>query len=234
MTEHEQFLRRFHAMHAGVTAAAFARTGSYARLAASLGRAGDRILDLACGNANLGDRTIGLDLSLDELRLGAGARVLGNARALPFAAASFDAVTCHLAFMLFDDLDAVVAELARVLRPGGTFAALLGGGPPADTQDAFHDFLALAGARLAPVALGDPRARSERGWRALFAAWHPPSFERVELELGGTFEAAWSFLGASYQLREQDRPTLRAELHARVGDHPACRVVCWIARVTRK
>lgn len=228
-------------MHAGATAAAFARTGSYARLAAEV-PAGTRVLDLACGNAALGDRTVGLDLSLDELRLGArlggrgalGWRVQGNARALPFADASFDAVTCHLAFMLFDEVEAVVGELARVLRPGGTFAALLGGGPTATGHDAFHAFLAVARGRLAKLALGDPRARHEEGWRALFAGWSVPVFERVELELGGTFEDAWSFLGASYQLREPDRAAIRAELHARVGDRPACRVVCWIARVTRK
>jgi SAM-dependent methyltransferase len=227
----DSFLRAFHAAHAGATARAFQRTGSYARLAALIPPHA-RVLDLACGNAALGDR-IGLDLSLDELRLGSGARVQGNARHLPFADASFDAATCHLAFMLFDDAPRVVAEISRVLRPGGRFAALLGGGPTATGHDAFHVFLATTKDRLAGVALGDPRARSEHGWRALFAGWSEPVFERIELELGGTFEAAWSFLGASYQLRDADRTALRAELHARVGDHPSCRVVCWLATVTR-
>ena len=236
MTESETVLSRFHATWPGATARAFARTGSYARLAAVIASAAPaRVLDLACGDHPL-PSAIGVDLSLAELARASGARVLARAQALPFADASFDACACHLAFMLFDDVERVVAELARVLVPGGVFAALLGGGPVElvdHDRDAFHRFLALARPHLRGPALGDPRARTEHGWRALFAGWSPPTFERVELELGGTFEDAWTFLGASYQLDPAHAPTVRAALSAELGERASCRVACWLASVRR-
>ncbi len=52
--------------------------------------------------------------------LGRGARLLqGNAHALPFADATFDTVVCTFGLCAIPDLDAAVAEMHRVLRPGG-------------------------------------------------------------------------------------------------------------------
>lgn len=45
--------------------------------------------------------------------------ILGDAQALPFLPASFDIVLCRFAVHHFGDPAAVVAELARVTRPGG-------------------------------------------------------------------------------------------------------------------
>lgn len=44
----------------------------------------------------------------------------GDAERLPFPDASFDLVTCRLAFHHFPHPDAAIAEFARVLAPGGT------------------------------------------------------------------------------------------------------------------
>lgn len=235
MSERERFLRRFHATHPGITARAFARAGSYDQLAARL--PAGRVLDLACGDgpllARLGARAIGLDLSREELG-GAPRVVQGRAQALPFATGVFDACACHLAFMLFDDLAAVVAELERVLRPAGRFVAVLGGGPTATGDDAFHRFAAiLARHAPAPLRLGDPRASSEAGWRALFAGWRDLHFERAELDLGGSFDEVWAFLGASYQVPPDAAAAIRDELrdHTR-GDPVACRAVVWYAEAT--
>lgn len=260
MSEREAFVRRFHAAHPGITGDALARTGSYARLAALVSPAA-RVLDLACGDGllldHLGEHAIGLDLSREELARAQnrtlppcsqkGGRsafspsvVQGRAQALPFADASFDACACHLAFMLFDDIERVVAELARVLVPGGVFVALLGGGPTATGDDAFHRFLAL----LAPhvrdaVRLGDPRARSEAGWTELFAGWTELTFERCELDLGGTFDEVWAFLGASYELTPWAAAGIRADLvtaTAGITDPDGripCSVVTWLARAVR-
>src|SRR3954464_9616069 len=99
VSEHERFLRAFHATHPGITSRAMERAGSYDRLAA---RAGDgRVLDLACGDgpllARLPPGSVGLDVSAEELaaartRCPASPLVQGRAQALPFADASFDAV----------------------------------------------------------------------------------------------------------------------------------------------
>ncbi len=234
----EALIRAFHAANAGAMSKALVRGGSYDRLAA-LVRGRERVLDLACGDGALlrciGSYAIGIDVSVDELQL-AGHRVAqARAQQLPLADASVDACTCHLAFMLFDELDRVVAELARVIAPGGEFLAVLGGGPIADDSepDAFHEFVML----LPPArSLGDSRARTEAGWRALFDAsqWSVSAFERWELELGGTFDDAWEFLGASYELDAELARSIRDRLHARVGDRTRCRVVMFLARVARK
>ena len=236
MSEHERFLRAFHAVHPGITARAMERGDSYDRLAA---RATGSVLDLACGDGALLRRlpasAIGIDVSREEL--GATPRVVqGRAQQLPFADGAFDTVTCHLAFMLFDDVPAVVRELHRVLAPGGTFIALLGGGPTATGDDAFHRFLAALRPHVAaPRRIGDPRAKTEAGWGELFAGWSAPRFERWELDLGGTFDEVWTFLGASYELSPETAVSINAELRARYApdDRVPCSVVTWCASVTR-
>jgi len=237
MTSSENFLREFHTAHPGVTARALARGGSYARMAVRV-RRDARVLDLACGDgallAELGPRAIGIDLTLAELDAAQGrhACACARAQALPFAAGSFDTVTCHFAFMLFDDLPAVVGELARVLAPGGDFLALLGGGPTAAGDDAFHRFLALLPPRAAP-RLGDPRAKSEAGWRALFRGWRVAPFERWELDLSGTFEEVWSFLGASYEIPAERASAMQRALReatAEWGERVPCTAVAYLAQ----
>src|SRR5262249_19187005 len=101
-------------------------------------RPGDRVLDLACGAgrhavalAAIGARVVGLDLSLPLLRAGQrrwrDARLVrGDIRALPVPGGRMDAVV-HLfpSFGYFDrdaEHESVIAEVARVLRPGGRFA----------------------------------------------------------------------------------------------------------------
>ena len=46
----------------------------------------------------------------------------GAAERLPFADGEFDLVTCQFALMFFTDRAAALAEMARVLRPGGRLA----------------------------------------------------------------------------------------------------------------
>jgi demethylmenaquinone methyltransferase/2-methoxy-6-polyprenyl-1,4-benzoquinol methylase len=95
--------------------------------------AGGRVLDLACGTGDLcrdlaarGYTPIGVDFSAGMLHAARvdAALVRGDGAALPFAPGGFDALTCGFALRNFVDLDAVFVECARVLRPGGRFAAL--------------------------------------------------------------------------------------------------------------
>jgi demethylmenaquinone methyltransferase/2-methoxy-6-polyprenyl-1,4-benzoquinol methylase len=80
-------------------------------------------------------RVVGLDQSEDMLREGARALagspradrirfVRGRAEALPFLDETFDAVTFTYLLRYVDDPAATVAELVRVLRPGGVMASL--------------------------------------------------------------------------------------------------------------
>jgi demethylmenaquinone methyltransferase/2-methoxy-6-polyprenyl-1,4-benzoquinol methylase len=65
--------------------------------------------------------------------VGVGQRVElveGEAEALPFADASFDALTFTYLLRYVDDPPATIRELARVVRPGGRIASLEFGVPP--------------------------------------------------------------------------------------------------------
>jgi demethylmenaquinone methyltransferase/2-methoxy-6-polyprenyl-1,4-benzoquinol methylase len=102
-----------------------------------------RVLDVATGTAGvallLTERTaasvVGLDLTEAMLRCGVErvARhgrqgrirlLLGRAEQLPFADASFDALTFTYLLRYVADPAATLRELARVVRPGGTVASL--------------------------------------------------------------------------------------------------------------
>ena len=109
-------------------------------------RPGDRVLDLGCGSgrhafeaARRGGRVVAADLDLAELKNvhqlfdamagtgeldggGTGSAVNGDALRLPFADGTFDRVIASEVMEHLPDDRAAAAELARVLRPGGTLA----------------------------------------------------------------------------------------------------------------
>jgi SAM-dependent methyltransferase len=94
-----------------------------------------RVLDVGCGDgqvsrlaARLGAQVVGIDPTWNCVRV-AGERGSNVARAgaaaLPFADASFDAVVACLVFEHIRDVDEAIAEVARVLVPGGRFCFFL-------------------------------------------------------------------------------------------------------------
>ena len=99
---------------------------------------GDAVLDVGCGTADVlndlalrvGDTgcAVGLDASQEMLSVASGrARALGatvefqvgDAQSLPFADASFDVVRSERTLQWVKDPLGAVAEMVRVLRPGG-------------------------------------------------------------------------------------------------------------------
>lgn len=138
-----RYLVGFHDTRPGVTemllARAIADGGAmpYAWLAESLRASPGPILDLACGSAPTrpllrGRRWFGVDFSAGELGVaaacGRGPLVRASADALPVAPASVDAVCAAMCFPALTPLDNVLAEVRRVLRPGGTVVALVPAG----------------------------------------------------------------------------------------------------------
>jgi demethylmenaquinone methyltransferase/2-methoxy-6-polyprenyl-1,4-benzoquinol methylase len=99
-------------------------------------RAGDAVLDACCGTGDLaiacarvGGRVTGLDFS--ERMLARARRkapelewIEGDLLALPFADESFDVTTVGFGVRNVEDLERALAELRRVLRPGGRVAVL--------------------------------------------------------------------------------------------------------------
>jgi demethylmenaquinone methyltransferase/2-methoxy-6-polyprenyl-1,4-benzoquinol methylase len=94
-------------------------------------RPGERVLDLAAGTgssslpfAAAGAQVVATDFSLGMLRVGKRAHptldlLAGDALRLPFPDATFDAVTISFGLRNVSDVDAALAEMARVARPGG-------------------------------------------------------------------------------------------------------------------
>jgi 2-polyprenyl-3-methyl-5-hydroxy-6-metoxy-1,4-benzoquinol methylase len=99
---------------------------------------GSRVLDIACGTGNTalplaraGAIVTGVDIAtnlLEQARERAAAEGLnitfdeGDAEALPYADASFDAVTTMFGAMFAPRPALVASECARVLKPGGLLA----------------------------------------------------------------------------------------------------------------
>ena len=149
-------------------------------------RAGQRVLDVACGTGVLAravaervgpeGAVTGLDLNEGMLAVArrkapAIAWRQGRAEALPFDDGSFDAVISQFGLMFFADRVAALREMRRVARPGGRLAVAVW-----DALDRSPGYAAMAellrrlfgdevaGALHAPFALGDRRALA-----ALFA-----------------------------------------------------------------
>lgn len=96
------------------------------------------VLEVGCGPGELSERiarelgahVVAVDLSERMVELARGRGVdarLGDVQALPFHDASFDCVVA--AWMLYHvgDVDLGLAEIARVLRPGGVLVAVTNG-----------------------------------------------------------------------------------------------------------
>jgi ubiquinone/menaquinone biosynthesis C-methylase UbiE len=134
------YLATFHRDRAGVTEAVLSRAlagdhSPYRWLARAVSATAETVLDLACGSgpmsrelAQPGRMVVGLDISEHELALavdrGPGPWVQADALRLPFKDGSFDVVTSSLGLVVVQPLTSVLAEVARVLRPGGVLAGI--------------------------------------------------------------------------------------------------------------
>ena len=101
-------------------------------------RSADRVLDVACGTgvvsitaARLGAQATGLDLTPELLqRARENARISGvavefhegDAERLPFEDSSFDVVLSQFGHIFAPRPEIAIAEMLRVLKPGGTMA----------------------------------------------------------------------------------------------------------------
>ncbi len=117
-----------------------------------------RVLEVGCGWGELAERIVA-EIGCEVTALDTSARmvelatergvdaVVGDVQELPFADGSFDAAVA--AWMLYHvpDLDRGLAELARVLRPGGTLVAVTNG-----TND-FEELWSLVGRDVSARAL---------------------------------------------------------------------------------
>ena len=180
----------------------------------------DTVLDLACGTGAValelvrmkGCSVVGVDQS-PEMLAEARRRLLlvaetrrirlveASARKLPFENGSFDGLTGAYLLRYLDDLPTGLAELGRVVRPGGTAALLDFGIPPAPLPRAAWNLyvtaaLPLLGRAISPGwhevgrFLGGSIRDFDRRWPlpSLLAAFREAGFANVaarRLSLGG-------------------------------------------------
>jgi ubiquinone/menaquinone biosynthesis C-methylase UbiE len=183
----------------GAHAAAYATSSVHAK-GASLGRLVELVrperhwqaLDIATGAGHTAAafaphvaHVIASDITeemLDETRKLAAAKGLANlktavadAEALPFEDARFDLVSCRIAAHHFPDVPRFVAEVGRVLKPGGTFALVDNISPDALSTRGFSE-ADLAGAAASYNAFEKLRDKSHgrclglAEWCAVIAA----------------------------------------------------------------
>jgi SAM-dependent methyltransferase len=166
------YLTAFHARRPGITEAILRRAldgggDPYAWLAEAIPGKG-LVLDLGCGSAPLGQalrgrRWAGLDVSAAELAAArsGGARPLlrATASAIPLRDGSVDVVACSMSLMVTTPLPQVLAEITRVLRPGGLLAAVVPAGRPLRPGDRVVLAGLLAALVRAPGYPADPALR---------------------------------------------------------------------------
>lgn len=145
-------------------------------------RPGETVLDLAAGTgtssapfADAGARVVACDFSLGMLAAGRARRpdlafVAGDALRLPFADASFDAVTVSFGLRNVADTQGALAELRRVTRPGGRVVICEFSTPTwAPWRTVYAEYLMRALPAVAGAVSSDPEsyeylAESIRTW----------------------------------------------------------------------
>lgn len=193
---HDRVAERYAAFFAPVTALA-----TQALLDAAGVGPGMRVLDVASGPGHVaaaaaarGARATGVDLAPRMVALAAARHPgidfrVADVEALPFPAASFDALVCSFGLGHFPRPEAAVAECARVVVPGGRIAFAWWDAPERQRlQAVFREAVAEVGAEPPPevprhstLRFSDPHA-----FRALLEG---AGLEDVTLETHATTHA---------------------------------------------
>jgi SAM-dependent methyltransferase len=148
-----------------------------------------RILDLGAGYGAVagellrrgGGPVFALDLEATAVSHTPAHNICGNALSLPFAAGAFDLVFCQCALLWVGAVETAVAEIHRVLQPGGVlialepdYAAMIEEPPEVATRDLWLAVLARAGAEPR-IGRRLPRLLAALGFRVTVDL-----FERLE------------------------------------------------------
>ncbi|MEN3583338.1 class I SAM-dependent methyltransferase [Streptomyces sp. ZYX-F-203] len=188
-SEWRRFVALYHREHPGITERllSLAETSPYGWLTDALRGIGGPVLDLACGSAPTREKLpdvdwVGVDLSAAELaearRLGRGPLVTARADALPVGSGSVDAVCAAMCLPVLTPLPAVLAEVRRVLRPGGVLAALVPSGSGLSLSGALGWLRVMAALRAVRQPWPNPGARDGLGGVLSAAGFRVRSDER--------------------------------------------------------
>lgn len=206
-------------------------------------------IDVGCGNGAFTElvvertapqRVLGVDPSdaqLDYARGRPKARraqfVKGDAMALPAGAKEFDAAVMALVIFFVPEPAKGVAEMARVVKPGGSISAyawdLEGGGFP----------FRLMQEELSAMGMPTPMPPNPQASRfeVLEQLWRGAGIGNIETRtipverIYADFDAMWAvnlsgprLAAASAQMTEEQRQTLKSRLRSRVSPDPQGRI----------
>lgn len=140
---------------------------AFARAAAT--RPGERVIDLAGGTGDVAHLMAGSGASVTVVdpsepmlrqgrRRGPMAQIAAEAERLPFADASLDCVTMAFGIRNVTDMPQALAEIRRVLRPGGRFLCLEFSTAAAPIRPFYAVWSALVIPRLGAIIAGSPAA----------------------------------------------------------------------------
>ncbi|MQA02530.1 MAG: methyltransferase domain-containing protein [Streptosporangiales bacterium] len=185
---------------------------------------GHRVLDVCCGTgasalpaaarvAPVGS-VVGIDIAdgpLARARVKAARQGLTNVRfvrgemtALDQPDATYDVVLCVLGLYFAVELPAVVAELWRVVRPGGTLAVTTWGARALEPGNAMYlDAVGAVRPDLRPASIPWERINSPEKLAGVFAAagLPAPAVERETVTRPTDPDAFWTvILGSGYRL----------------------------------
>jgi ubiquinone/menaquinone biosynthesis C-methylase UbiE len=214
-------------------------------------RSGLRWIDIGCGNGAFTELLVercapaevqGIDPSEGQLafaRARPAARVAnfrqGDAMALPFSAGRFDAAVMALVIFFVPDPAKGVAEMARLVCPGGTVAAyawdMLGGGFPLEPIRV--EMRALG---VTPLLPPSPGASRMEALRDLWTGAGLDAVETREITVQRTFadfDDFWttSLMASSVAptvaaMGSGDVELLKTRVHARLAADAAGRITC--------
>ncbi len=210
-----------------------------------------RWLDIGCGNGAFTDMLVercdpvavnGIDPSPEQIAF-ARQRLasdsvrfdIGDAMALPYADDAFDAAVMALVIFFVPDPAKSVAEMARVVKPGGSVSAyawdILGGGFP---FTALQDEMAAFG----PPPIWPPSVEAAR-IETMQALWAAAGLERIETRViaiertFADFDSFWKTALTGPRLAPRlgamspgDLVLLKDRLRARLGADADGRITC--------
>ena len=242
-------LRRVHRDHAGFTEQCAMRCvdaqgrTSYAWLADAVDPTRHRtILDVACGSGPLLElcdarfpaeiQLIGVDMAPEELDLARRRLPKGRAQLIEAQAQSMDTLAdgsvdialCHWALTLMDPVAPVLDEIARVLAPGGRFAAIVDGDMNtapgyADVHDLIYGHVQRELPQYGSFDLGDPRVRDTESVAVLVRRAFPgatvkvqPNVVAMEGPAASIAQVAAGFFYAAFVLPPERRAAMLTEL----------------------
>ena len=151
MADWTDYIDRFHHERPGVAAEVVSRCRAgehnpHTWLARAVSASSTTVVDIGCGSGPMsrmlardGRTIVGIDISASELaeakRQGPGPWVMADGRTLPIQDGTVDAVVSSVALAVIQPTGDLLDDVARVLRPGGMFAAIVPTYRPLNVSD---------------------------------------------------------------------------------------------------